>query len=182
MKRIAAVFMVCSLLIGCGLGNSQVNKVSSEAEVKASTVAFGETVQEKELAEWTVASTKFSKKISPSKQNEFVTYYQNNEEGYTYLDVVIKLTNLKAKQEISDQFVKVRIEYDGEEDYGTCVTVEDPEGQGFEFANATFIEPDQTSVLHYYASVPEEMASDNKPVKAVITTCEEKVYEVSIRK
>lgn len=181
MKRIVAVFIICSLLIGCGISTSQVSqKVASKIEPEVSAVTVGETVKEKEFAQWSVSSTAFSKKISPSKQNEYVTYYENTEEGYTYLDVVIQLTNLKEEDEISDQFLTVGVVYDEKDLYGTYVTVEDSEGQEFEFANATSIAPEQTSVLHYYASVPEEMENDDKPVKAIIT-CQEKVYEIAIR-
>ncbi|MBD3110092.1 hypothetical protein IEO70_17295 [Bacillus sp. AGMB 02131] len=180
MNRIVAVFIVCSLLMGCGLGTSKVSEMASEIVPEASVVTIGETVKDKAVEEWKVLKTVFTNKISPSKQNEFVTYYENTEEGYTYLDIVIELTNLKEKDEISDQFLKVNIEYDGKDQYGTCATVEDPDGQEFDFANATAIEPEETRVLHYYASVPEKMENDGKPVKAIIT-CQEKVYELAIR-
>lgn len=159
--------------------NSNKPEVEVE-EVKAETIVLNETTIVEDFAEITVNSNKFGKRIDPPSPGSFYTYYENKEVDQIYLDSVISTKSLLTAGKRSDEFMKVKIVYDNKYEYTTFSAIEKDGGSNFTYTNITSIDPLQTGVLHFLASLPTEVETDGKPLKAVITVNGEE-YEQIIR-
>jgi len=198
-KYLLHVFLLCCAfaLVACGSTNTEsendtVEKTevsSGTPEVKEEvvkeepatlTVNTGEVLTVEDYAEITVKENKFGQVINPPNPDSFYTYYENKEQGEIFLDTVISIKSLLTSQKSSDEFVSVKIVYDDKYEYTTFSTIEEQGGTDFTYTNITSIEPLKTGTLHFLASLPSEVESDGKPLKAIITINGED-YEQIIR-
>ncbi|WP_338651669.1 hypothetical protein [Lysinibacillus sp. Y5S-8] len=203
MKKLGLLLLVSILLVACGQSDknsSSDNKTkesvekNAEEEVKASenneenepeveevlTITKGNVLVVDNYAEITINNNIFGKQISPPNPSSVYTYYKNEEEGEVYLDTIISVKSLLTTGQTSNEFVDVKIIYDGKYEYKTFSTIENRGGSDFTFTNITSIEPLKNGTLHFLASVPEQVEQDGKPLKAVITV-KGKTYEQIIR-
>lgn len=206
MKKISLIVLVALFLVACGSTDST-NNSSEETEKtvekdEATTTENNEETEQKEevvkeepkieainldetkliedFAEITVKSNKFGKVINPPNPGSFYSYYENKEVDQIYLDTIISVKSLLTSGKSSDEFADVKIIYDNKYEYNTFSVIEENGGADFTYTNITGIEPLQTGVLHYLASVPTEIENDGKPLKAIITINGEE-YEQVIR-
>ncbi len=201
MKKLALLLWVSMLLVACGQSDKNNNSdsnpkesVGKNAEEEVSennneneteveevlTITKGNALVVDNYAEITINNNVFGKQISPPNPNSMYTYYKNEEEGEVYLDTIISVKSLLTTGQSSDEFLNVKIIYDGKYEYTTFSTREDRGGADFTFTNITSIEPLKTGTLHFIASVPEQVEKDGKPLKAIITV-KGKKYEQIIR-
>ena len=159
--------------------NAKESEVAPE-EVEINKINSNELKIIEDFAEITVKNNTFGKRIDPPSPGSFYTYYENEEENQIYLDTVISTKSLLTAGKSSDEFMKVKIVYDNKYEYTTFSTIEEDGGSNFTYTNITSIEPLQTGVLHFLASLPAEVETDGKPLKAIITVNGEE-YEQIIR-
>ncbi len=203
MKKLSLLLLVSILLVACGQSDKNSSSDNSpkesvgknvEEEVKSSenkeenepeveevlTITKGNALVIDDYAEITINNNVFGKQISPPNPSSMYTYYKNEEEGEVYLDTSISVKSLLTTGQSSDEFVDVKIIYDEKYEYKTFSTIEDRGGEDFTFTNITSIEPLKTGILHFLASVPEQVENDGKPLKAIITV-KGQTYEQIIR-
>ncbi|MGE8034084.1 hypothetical protein B1B04_20460 [Lysinibacillus sp. KCTC 33748] len=139
-------------------------------ESKAPTqIKLGEVMVVNDFAEITLNSNNFGQVINPPNPGDFYTYYENKEPNQVYLDSVITVKSLQTSGKVASDFVSLKIIYDDKYEYTTFSTLEENGGKDFTYSNITYIEPLQTGVLHFLASLPSETENDGKPLKAVFT-------------
>lgn len=202
MKKIYLLLLTTLLLAACGDSGSpapvdkelEKNTVTSTPnatnddnssepeieEVKVKSIISNETTIVEDFAEVTVKNNTFGKRIDPPSPGSFYTYYENKEADQIYLDTVISVKSLLTAGKRSDEFMKVKIVYDNKYEYASFSAIEEKGGSNFTYTNITSIEPLQTGVLHFLASLPAEAETDGKPLKAIITVNGEE-YEQIIR-
>lgn len=122
-----------------------------------------------DYCEFKITNTKFAKKIIPPNPDGMYTYYEAKEPGTTYFDTTINIKNLLTSGKTSDEFLSVKVIYDGKYEYNTFATIEENNGTEFTYANITSIEPLKNGVLHFLAEVPEEIEKDTKTLETIIT-------------
>ncbi|MEK4497105.1 hypothetical protein [Ureibacillus sp. FSL W8-0352] len=163
--------------------NQEAEKVEiaeKKEEPKISTINAGEPAEVTDFAEITVQKAVFGKVINPPNPDSFYSYYKNSEADETFLDTVIAVKSLLTSGRSADEFVNVKIVYDNKYEYLTFSTIEEGGGSDFTYTNITSIEPLNTGIIHYIASVPTQVETDGKPLKAVITVNGE-TFEYVIR-
>lgn len=163
--------------------NQEAEKVEIEEnkeEPKIPTINAGEPAEVTDFAEITVQKAVFGKVINPPNPDSFYSYYENSEADETFLDTVIAVKSLLTSGRSADEFVNVKIVYDNKYEYLTFSTIEEGGGSDFTYTNITSIEPLKTGIIHYIASVPTQVETDGKPLKAVITVNGE-TFEYVIR-
>lgn len=202
MKKLLLIFCSVIVLSACGSSestNSSDSKTSNSTEKQESESAAvankeEEVVEEtktpalnlnevlvlEDFAEITVKSNTFGKVINPPSPGSFYSYYENKEDDQIYLDTVISIKSLLTSAKSSDEFADVKIVYDNKYEYNSFSIIEDQGGADFTYTNITGIEPLQTGTIHFLSSVPVQVESDGKPLKAVITVNGE-TYEQIIR-
>lgn len=195
------MILVAGLLGGCG-ADKEVSQSSSNAEVNAdesqvATEEAKETKKQKEvekqkiltqgnleiiddLGEVTVKGHAIQKNIAPPNPGNFYTYYENEEPGQTYVDVVIQYKNLETTSVSADDIASIKVYYDEKYEFSSFSTIEEKGGADFNYSNIVSVAPLQMATLHYLASLPEEIETNDKPLKAVISIGNEK-YEYQIR-
>lgn len=158
-------------------------ETKKEPEASKATVQLkiGEVMVVKDFAEITINSNNFGQVINPPNPGDFYTYYENKEPDQVFLDTVISVKSLLTTGKSSDEFVSVKIIYDDKYEYTSSAAIEDKGGADFTYTNITYIEPLQTGVLHFLSSVPSQVETDGKPLKAVITVTNGITYEQVIR-
>lgn len=97
-----------------------------------------------------------------------------------FLNTVITVKSLQTSGKSASDFVNVKIIYDNKYEYTTFSTLEEDGGANFTYTNITNIEPLQSGVLHFLASVPSNIENDGKPLIAVISV-KGNTYEHIIR-
>lgn len=147
--------------------SSEPTKVKEEPKIQQ--IQIGETIVVDDYAEMTVKNNVFGKVINPPNPGSFYSYYENKESDQIYFDTTIAIKSLLTSKKSSDEFVSVKIIYDDKYEYTSFATIEDKGGSDFTYPNITAIEPLQTGVLHFLASLPTEVESDSKPLKAIVT-------------
>lgn len=161
--------------------DSEVEENESKSEANETlTITKGEPLVIDDYAEITVNDHIFGKRIDPPNPSSFYSYYEVKEDAEIYLDTIITVKSLLTSSKSSDEFVNVKVVYDNKYDYRTFSTIEDKGGADFTYTNITSIEPLKEGILHYIASLPEELENDGKPLKLVISA-KNKNYELVIR-
>jgi len=153
--------------------------VKKEKSSEIKEIKKGEVVSIDDYCELTVNDTKFNKIISPPNAEGVYSYYEAEGEGKTLFESVINIKNLLPDGKMADEFLSVKILYNKYE-YGTFSTIEYDDGSDFTYTNITSIEPLANGVLHFLATVPESMESDNKPL-AIIIKANNKEFKYNIR-
>ena len=156
------------------------SKIDPKVSIEAPLLKIGEVAVVTEFAEITINSNTFGQIINPPNPGDFYTYYENKEPDQVYLDTVISVKSLLTSGKSAKEFVNVKIIYDEKYEYTTFPTLEENGGSDFTFTNITDIEPLNTGVLHFLASVPSNIENDGKSLKAVITV-NGNIYEQIIR-
>ncbi|KYG90386.1 hypothetical protein A0U40_18295 [[Bacillus] sp. KCTC 13219] len=208
MKKIGMLLLLSILLVACGQASENGNSNNNQNEVKTDdenageeiantevekedeenepvveetlTITKGETLVIEDYAEITVNDNVFGKRIDPPNPGSFYSYYEIKEEGEIYLDTIVTVKSLLTSSKSSDEFINVKVMYDDKYEYRTFSTLEDKGGADFTYTNITSIEPLKTGVLHYIASLPEEVENDGKPLKIIISA-KNLDYELVIR-
>ncbi|OEC01369.1 hypothetical protein GY31_13860 [Lysinibacillus sphaericus] len=165
-------------------GDTEVDEKESKTEQKNSKAVpilkIGEVAVVNDFAEITVNSNNFGQVINPPNPGDFYTYYENKEPDQVFLNTVITVKSLQTSGKSASDFVNVKIIYDNKYEYTTFSTLEEDGGANFTYTNITNIEPLQSGVLHFLASVPSNIENDGKPLKAVISV-KGNTYEHIIR-
>lgn len=146
----------------------------------ATPIELGTTYTIDELCEFTVTAANLSKEVLPPNPGSFYTYYQE-QDGSTYLDIVVSIKNLRTTARTADEFGTVTAICDGAYEYTAFSAIEESGGTDFTYTNITSIDPLTTGVLHYIASIPNEVADDTtKTIDAEITILDNE-YTLHIR-
>ncbi|MFF2019552.1 bZIP transcription factor [Paenibacillus sp. NPDC058177] len=132
------------------------------------------------VAEYTVTKTSFTKKIVPSKPGTFYTYYEAKEPDTTYLAITLKVKNLGGSGKGADTFADITVKYDNQYEYRTSSTIENKGGEDFTYTNITSVEPLKYGTLVFFATVPTEVQTSDKPLYADINI-EGQSYRYTIR-
>ncbi|WP_291583460.1 hypothetical protein [Clostridium sp. UBA6640] len=153
--------------------------VKKEEGPQIKEIKKGEVVSIDNYCELTVNDTKFDKIISPPNAKGVYTCYEVEGEGKTLFESVINVKNLLPDGKMADEFLSVKILYNKYE-YGTSSIIEYDDGSDFTYTNITSIEPLGNGVLHFLATVPKIMESDNKPL-AIIIKANKQEFKYNIR-
>lgn len=163
---------------GQGNKNNEGKKMDEKPLIK--TIKLDEMIVINDFSEITLKGNVFGKVIDPPNPGDFYTHYENEEADQIFLDTIISVKSLLTSGKSAGDFASVKIIYDDKYEYTTFSTIEENGGSDFTYTNITNIEPLQTGVLHFLASVPSSVENDGKPLKAIITVNGE-TYEQIIR-
>lgn len=154
--------------------NSPVTDEQAPALIKGQPLVLAD------IAEYTITKTDFTKKLVPSKPGDFHSYYEAKEPGTTFLAITLKVKNLAGSGKTASKFADMTVKYDNQYEYKTSITLEERGGEDFTYPNITNIEPLKYGTLVFFAEVPDEVQTGNKPLYAEVTI-EGKSYKYTIR-
>ncbi|AJA42535.1 hypothetical protein phiCT453A_45 (endogenous virus) [Clostridium phage phiCT453A] len=149
--------------------NTSVEKNVDKKKADYKEINKGDLVKIDDYCEFKIINTKFAKKIVPPKPEGMHTYYEAEEAGTTYFDTTINIKSLLTSGKSADEFLSVKVIYDGKYEYNTFSTIEENGGSNFTYTNITSIEPLKNGILHFLAEVPEGVEKDNKTLEVIIT-------------
>lgn len=133
--------------------------VSSDAATSGETITMGTTYTIDGLCEFTVDYAQLKKEVLPPNPDSFYTYYAE-EDGSTYLDVAISIKNTRTTAREASEFGQVKVVCGDGYEYASFSTIEESGGTNFTYTNITNVDPLETAVIHYIASIPNEIAED----------------------
>lgn len=151
---------------------------SQEEEVPK--IEIGQTTTIPDLCEFTVTSSGLKKEVVPPNPGDFYTYY-SEEDGKTYVDVVINTKNLRTTARSADEFGSVKIYCSGGYEYDSFSTIEENGGSNFTYTNITNVDPLETGVIHYIAEIPNELANDQSVGMIAKIKMLDNDYELTVR-
>jgi len=133
------------------------------------TIEANKTLTVTDFSELTIKSSKFTSKVVPSKPARFYTYYEVKDAGNLYLDTIISIKSLLTSGKSADDFVSVKVKYDGKYEYNSFSSIEQADGSDLTYTNITQIEPLKTRKLHFIAELPKEASKDNKSIEITVS-------------
>lgn len=144
---------------------------AAAAGSQAIVIEPGKTFTVPDFSEMTVSQANFTAKIVPPNKSGsgLYSYYEVKDAGNIYLDIPVSIKSLLTSGKSADEFLSVKVKYDGKYEYRTFSTVEDRGGTDFTYSNITSIEPLKSAVLHFIAELPKDASTDGKPVDIVLT-------------
>lgn len=144
-------------------------------------IALNEKITIDDVCEFTIKGFKFTEKIIPSnvEENGGYLYYEVQDSGNLFIDIMIEYKNLESTEIIPEEFCSAKIKYDNKYEYTTFLVVEDNDGKDIS-GGYTSIAPLTTKIIHVLPEVPAEVQNSGKSISANITI-NENVYTVSIR-
>lgn len=156
MKKILSFLLtsiMCMSLCACG-GNTNANNDSSvsETEPKEAELVLATQNTVADYADFTLFKVVTGKKVTASIAGG--TYYENNNSGETYVDIILDLTNISTETISSEDVVTASAFNSNGTEYTNCL-------YAIETNNATYlsqyenISPLSTVRLHCAISVPE---------------------------
>ncbi len=139
-----------------------------------------ETVEVENYLEFTIQSHQIGKELNHSDQ-ESGWKISNDNESVIYCDLLLTVTNLSERELFeSDEFIKIKLYHDNRTEYSAHTVFERLDRNQFSGLNDSIVKPEQTRIIHYIASIPKEIETDGKPLRAIISVNEE-TYEYIIR-
>lgn len=143
-------------------------------------VVIGSTYVIPDLCEFAVSYAELKKEVRPPNPSSFHTYYPEKD-GMTYLDVAVRVKNLRTTARHADEFGSATaIVGDGYE-YDGFSTIEESDGGDFTYTSITSIDPLETAVLHFLFSIPNEVAENTAVPIILEMTMLEQEYTLSVR-
>lgn len=140
--------------------DGDLNSVEVPEEPKATEVVAGQVYTIPDLCEFTVNYAELKKEVLPPNPASFYNYYKE-EDGSTYLDISVSIKNTRTTARTADEFGVVKAICGSGYEYDTFSTIEESGGGNFTYTNITNIDPLMTGVVHYIASIPNELADDS---------------------
>lgn len=128
-------------------------------------ISLGQTIIIPEQAEFTIQRAYFAKKIVPPNPDRFYTYYEAQEPGTTYLDLVVIFKNLHTTSVDANEFGYVKLLYDNKYEYNAFPTIEESNGGDFGYASITPINPLQLGTIHYLIEVPIDVETSGASLR-----------------
>ena len=190
--------LVIVLLIGGCNGSSTANKPANNASIsetnsavpvsakeQSNMVGIGQTITVQDFCAITIDKAEFVDTISPSKPSSYHSYYQAKTPDTTLFNLVTHIKNLQGTAQKSNSFVTVELIYDDKYHYKCSDILEGSSyGGGNDldpYTSVSSIDPLTSKMMHYVVlSVPKTMATDEKPVNAIITIQGQK-YQLKVK-
>ena len=123
-------------------------------------IVIGQVYSIPDLCEFTVNYAELKKEVLPPNPDSFYTYY-SEKDGSTYLDVSISIKNTRTTSRSADEFGTVDVICGDGYEYDSFSIIEESGGTDFTYTSITSIDPLMTGVMHYIASIPNELADDS---------------------
>ena len=143
-------------------------------------IAIDSTVVDEDYAEVTLKSAEFKTKVVPPSASGFYSYYEVKDTANVYLDVVLEFKNLMTDAKAADELMDVSAIYDNTYKYTGFRTVEADDGEDFDYAMSTYIDPLTSRTMHYVIEMPLEITESGKPLAVVFEfNGKEYKYELS---
>lgn len=159
---------------------SETATAEAEKVDEVQKIEVGQAVTIPDLCEFTVASASLKKEVAPPNPDGFYNYYAE-EDGKTYVDVVINTKNLRTTARSADEFGTVTIYCSGGYEYGSFSTIEENGGSNFTYTNITNVDPLETGVIHYIAEIPNELTDDQSVGMIAKIKMLDNDYELTVR-
>lgn len=156
------------------------NKGGEVSTPEKESISLGETITIPDLCEFTINSADLKKEVNPPKPTGYYTYYPE-EDGKTYIDVIVTTKNTRTTARTASDFGTVKAICGTGYEYLGFSIIEESKGNDFTYTNITNINPLETAIIHYLISIPNELADDSTVPIILDVTMLEKEYTVSIR-
>lgn len=160
--------------------NGDLDAVVVPEAPEAAEVVAGQVYTIPDLCEFTVNYAELKKEVLPPNPGSFYNYYQE-EDGSTYLDVSVSIKNTRTTARTADQFGVVKVICGDGYEYDTFSTIEESGGGNFTYTNITNIDPLMTGVVHYIASIPNELADDSTVSISLDMSILDNEYTMTVR-
>jgi hypothetical protein len=192
---------ICLLLVVLLVGGCSVNSadkpannasisetnsaVPAAAKEQNNIVSTGQTITVQDFCAVTIDKAEFVDKISPSNPSSYHSYYQAKTPDATLFNLVTHIKNLQGTAQKTNSFVSVELIYNDKYHYKCSDVLEDSSYGGGNnldpYTSVTSIDPLTSKTMHYIVlDIPKEMATDDKPVNAIITIQGQK-YQLKVK-
>ena len=152
-----------------GVSTDNRKKSPTEDKAKKNVIGLGEAVVIDDYAEMALEKTDLAKRINPPNPDTVFSYYETKEAGNIYLDTVVNVKSLLTTAKTSDEFLNVKVQYDGKYEYDTFSAIEENGGTDFTSSIISDIDPLLSQKLHFLAEIPETIANDDKPIEIILS-------------
>lgn len=135
-------------MVACGGDGTKEN---SETDNKSELFSVVENNTVQEVCEYYLAGIEVTPRIKPSIISGSYSYYDLENEGNIYIDVVLGIKNLNSEAKIADDIITANIKINNNE-YSCFSVAENTDGSDLE--KDALIEPSGERKIHYVAEVP----------------------------
>lgn len=156
-----------TLSVTCG-GKVSSCKISvSEYEKQKNMLVIGKEITDGETVSAVVEKVTFTNKVAPTITSGYHSYYEPAN-GKTFLDVKIKVKNLKGNDLQCDSIAGIKCVYDSKYEYSAQSCVEEDDGTDLTYSNITSIAPLDSTYMHYFMEVPKEVENGSVELEIYI--------------
>lgn len=133
-------------------------------------INLGDKVEVTDSLEFTLLNVELTTLIEPPNKDGIYKYYEAKGDDVILLDVEIDVKNIETRSRSAEDFLDVRVMYEGKYEYYASSTVEESDGSDFNYSNITSIDPLKNSVIHYIAELPNDVLENPEDLNIIIDT------------
>jgi hypothetical protein len=152
------------------LVNDKSGESDTPADGEPATISLNQPLTIPDFAEITLKKVSFTTKVTPPNPGSFYTYYEVKDSANIFYDIVVDIKNLLPTGKMSNEFIAVKVKYDGKYEYGSFSTIEEGGGSDFTYTNITSIEPLKSGTIHFIAELPVDVSKDQKPLEVIVAS------------
>ena len=117
------------------------------------------------FAQYTITDIVRTDFITTQHPPTYLSYYNIDEEGYEYLDIIVSLKNISKESVEANKLLDISVII-GEMSYETKCIPEIAEGTDFYDGGSMLVEPDETVYVHYFVRIESHLLEGNVTLKA----------------